>query len=73
MQMFKLCYLCLQEISEKARANAKLQKYPARLGPHGYRGKQAQWEKEIASGGLSEELALELCKIKSQHSRDCHG
>ncbi|CAH1445292.1 unnamed protein product [Lactuca virosa] len=59
-----------QVISEKARANAKLQKNPARLGPHGYRGRQAQWEQEIASGGLSEELASELCKIKSQRSKD---
>nr|KAJ0219417.1 hypothetical protein LSAT_V11C300151710 [Lactuca sativa] len=59
-----------QIISEKARANAKLQKNPAWLGPHGYRGRQAQWEQEIASGGLSEELASELCKIKSQRSKD---
>ncbi|KAI3768402.1 hypothetical protein L2E82_19060 [Cichorium intybus] len=53
-------------ISDKARANAKLQKNPARLGPHGYQGKRAQWEKDIASGGL----ASELYKIKSQRSRD---
>ncbi|CAH1430846.1 unnamed protein product [Lactuca virosa] len=38
-----------QEISSKATETAKLNKYPPRIGPRGYRGMKPQWEKEMES------------------------
>ncbi|CAI9298761.1 unnamed protein product [Lactuca saligna] len=39
-----------QEISNKATTTAKLNKYPPRIDPRGYRGMKPQWEKEMESG-----------------------
>ncbi|CAI9270035.1 unnamed protein product [Lactuca saligna] len=50
-----------QDISEKARMSSMCNTNPARVGPHGYRGNKAKWEKEKASG----QLPSQLYEIKS--------
>ncbi|CAI9296522.1 unnamed protein product [Lactuca saligna] len=54
-----------QEISKKATATAKLNKYPPRIGPRGYRGMKPQWEKEMESGESTEFL-----NIRSERARN---
>ncbi|CAH1412345.1 unnamed protein product [Lactuca virosa] len=42
-------WLNIKEISSKATETAKLNKYPPRIGPRGYRGLKPQWGKEMES------------------------
>ncbi|KAI3510158.1 hypothetical protein L1887_25689 [Cichorium endivia] len=54
-----------EEISSKAKATVKLNKYPPRLGPRGYRGMKPRWEKELASGE-----STEFHNIRSERARN---
>ncbi|CAH1417330.1 unnamed protein product [Lactuca virosa] len=54
-----------QEISNKATTTAKLNKYPPRIGPRGYRGMKHQWEKEMESGE-----STEFHNIRSERARN---
>nr|KAJ0214647.1 hypothetical protein LSAT_V11C400186960 [Lactuca sativa] len=54
-----------QEISSKATETARLNKYPPRIGPRGYRGMKPQWEKEMESGN-----STEFHNIRSERARN---
>ncbi|CAH1418483.1 unnamed protein product [Lactuca virosa] len=54
-----------QEISSKATETTKLNKYPPRIGPRGYRGMKPQWEKEMESGE-----STKFHNIRSERARN---